>query len=139
MRLVSTNSHHATVCLSRSESALIGNVLNEFINGIDITEDELVLRLGYGRSLLRPLHDQFADKHRSVWPDDSSSSPTDSTEVSVQLTHTQLEIINGALKDLAGDKDIEVWEFPIRLGQAPEEALKLAGQLDAVVKSWPTQ
>jgi hypothetical protein len=134
MRLVSTDPHCATLCLNRSESAFIGNVLNEFINGIHITEDELELRLGCGRSLLRPLHDQLADKHRSVWPDESSDLSKGSSEMAVLLTDAQLETISCALKDLASGRDIEAWEFPTRLGQEPGEALRLAGQLYDVTK-----
>lgn len=72
MRLLSIDSYYATLGLSRSESVLMDNVLNEFINGIHMTEGEFELRLGCGRSILRPFHDHLVDKHRSVWPDDAS-------------------------------------------------------------------
>ena len=57
--------------------------------------------------------------------------------MAVQLTDTRLETISRALKDLASGRDIEAWEFPTRLGQEPEDALRLAGQLDDVTKLWP--
>jgi hypothetical protein len=133
------DSHDATLGLSRSESALMDNVINEFINGIHIAEDELELRLGCERSVLRPFHDHLVDKHRSAWPDEASDPSKGPSEISVQLTRTQLGTISRALRDLASGTDIEAWEFSVRLGQEPKEALKLAGELDDVIESLPAQ
>ncbi len=115
------------------------NVLNEFINGIRITEDELELRLGCGRSVLRPFHDQLVDKHRSGWPDEASDPSKSPSEIPVQLTRAQLGTMSSALRDLATGADIEAWEFPVRLGQEPTEALRLASELDDVIESLPAQ
>jgi hypothetical protein len=139
MRLVSIDSHDATIGLSRSESALIDNVLNEFINGIHIAENEFELRLGCGRPVLRLFHGQLVDKHRSAWPDEASDPSKGPSEIFVQLTHAQLGTISRALRDLASGSDIEAWEFPVRLGQEPKEALRLASELDDVIESLPAQ
>jgi hypothetical protein len=139
MRLISSESHNSTLSLNRSEAALLGNVLNEFINGIRITEDELERRLGCGRSFLRLLHNELIDKHRSIWPDEASDPSKGPSEIIVQLTDAQLGAIDCALKDLASGRDIEVWEFPIRLGQEPKDALRLASEFDDVIKSLPMQ
>jgi hypothetical protein len=116
----------------------MGNVLNEFINGIHITDDELERRLGCGRSVLRSLHDHLITSHRSVWPDHGDSSKAQS-KISLSLTRTQLETMSRALRNLASGADIEAWEFPIRLGQGPNNALKLASELDTVVESLSPQ
>jgi hypothetical protein len=118
---------------------LMDNVLNEFINGIHMTEDELELRLGCGRSILRPFHDHLVDKHRGVWPDDASDPSIGPPEILVRLTRAQLGTMSNALKDLATGADIEAWEFPVRLGQEPTEALRLAGELDDVIGSLSAQ
>lgn len=110
------------------------DVLNEFVNGIAIEEDELERRLGCGRSILRPLLAQLGESHSGVWPENDSSAGQ--AEVSVSFSPTQLETMSRALRDLASGADIEAWEFPIRLGREPDSALKLAKELDDVVESW---
>lgn len=47
--------------------------------------------------------------------------------------------MSSALKNLATGADIEAWEFPVRLGQEPTEALRFAGELDDVIESLPVQ
>jgi hypothetical protein len=136
VKLVPVDSDVAALSISRDDSVLMGNVFNEFINGIRITEDELERRLGCGRSGLRSVHDQLTTSHRSVWPDQGDSSKAEST-ISLSLTRTQLETMSRALRNLASGADIEAWEFPIRLGVAPEDALRLANDLDHVTESWP--
>lgn len=121
------------------EATLLSNVLNEFINGIHITEAELERRLGCRRSFLLPLHDELIDKHRSIWPAEAGDLSEGSPEMTVQLTHAQLGAISRALKDLASGRDVEAWEFPIRLGQEPKDALRLANEFDDVIKSPPMQ
>jgi hypothetical protein len=139
MHLISNDSHHATVSLTWPESALVGNTLNEFINGLRIDDDELESRLGCGRPALRPIQQHLALSHRSVWPDNEGDHSDSVSEVRVQLTRAQLATMIRALKDLATGKDIEAWEFPIRLGQQPKAALTLATELDDVVGSLPAQ
>lgn len=137
MKLVSGDSHVVVLDVSREDSALMGNVLNEFVNGIHINEDELEHRLGCGRSVLRSLHDHLISNHRSVWPEGDSSAVQ--PQISLSFTPTQLETMGRALRNLASGADIEAWEFPIRLGQEPNHALKLASELDGVVESLPSQ
>jgi hypothetical protein len=137
MRLISSDSNLVTLSLTRPESVLIGNTLNEFVNGLRIGDDELGSRLGCGRPVLRTMQQQLALSHRSVWPDSESDHSDSASEVHATLTHAQLATMSRALKDLATGKDIEAWEFPIRLGQEPRTALTLATELDDVIGSLP--
>jgi hypothetical protein len=136
MRLISIDPCDVMLGISEPESALVGNVLNEFINGIHIAEAELERRLGLGRPALRQCHEQLIAQIQGAEQAESDDHSRGLYEIPVQLTNTQVVTISRALSDLASGTDIEAWEFPIRLGQAPEEAIRLANELDNVIESW---